>query len=65
MPLSKRCLRSARSRRRQGAGQAKEYTQRDSRSPGELKKAANIIKQVHLSSTQGPGIKLDLRDVLA
>ncbi|KAI3487008.1 hypothetical protein L1887_49204 [Cichorium endivia] len=49
----------------QGAGQAKEYTQRDSRSPGELKKAANIIKQVHLSSTQGPGIKLDLRDVLA
>lgn len=49
----------------QGAGQAKEYTVRDKRSPGELKKAANIIKQVHLSSTQGPGIKLDLRDVLA
>lgn len=49
----------------QGAGQAKEYTPRDKRSPGELKKAANIIKQVHLSSTQGPGIKLDLRDVLA
>ena len=49
----------------QGAGQAKEYAVRDRRSPGELKKAANIIKQVHLSSTQGPGIKLDLRDVLA
>ncbi|CDS00531.1 related to 50S ribosomal protein L1 [Sporisorium scitamineum] len=49
----------------QGAGQAKEYTVREKRSLGELKKAANIIKQVHLSSTQGPGIKLDLRDVLA
>lgn len=49
----------------QGAGQAKEYSPREKRSPGELKKAANIIKQVHLSSTQGPGIKLDLRDVLA
>lgn len=49
----------------QGAGQAKEYATRGNRSPGELKKAASIIKQVHLSSTQGPGIKLDLRDVLA
>ncbi|GAC99590.1 hypothetical protein PHSY_007193 [Pseudozyma hubeiensis SY62] len=49
----------------QGAGQAKEYAPRGNRSPGELKKAAGIIKQVHLSSTQGPGIKLDLRDVLA
>ncbi|SNX84214.1 related to 50S ribosomal protein L1 [Melanopsichium pennsylvanicum] len=49
----------------QGAGQAREYTAREKRSPGELKKAANIIKQVHISSTQGPGIKLDLRDVLA
>ncbi|EST06737.1 Ribosomal protein L1/ribosomal biogenesis protein [Kalmanozyma brasiliensis GHG001] len=49
----------------QGAVQAKEYAVRDKRSPGELKKAANIIKQVHLSSTQGPGFKLDLRDVLA
>ncbi|KAJ9476359.1 54S ribosomal protein L1, mitochondrial [Pseudozyma hubeiensis] len=49
----------------QGAGQAKEYAPRGNRSPGELKKAASIIKQVHLSSTQGPGIKLDLRDVLA
>ncbi|SJX60879.1 related to 50S ribosomal protein L1 [Sporisorium reilianum f. sp. reilianum] len=49
----------------QGAGQAKEYAVREKRSPGELKKAAKMIKQVHLSSTQGPGIKLDLRDVLA
>lgn len=49
----------------QGASQAKEYAARDKRSPGELKKAANVIKQVHISSTQGPGIKLDLRDVLA
>lgn len=49
----------------QGTGQAKEYTPRANRSPGELKKAASIIKQVHLSSTQGPGLKLDLRDILA
>lgn len=48
-----------------GTGQTKQYTPREKRSPGELKKAASIIKQVHLSSTQGPGIKLDLRDVLA
>ncbi|PWN45603.1 ribosomal protein L1 [Ceraceosorus guamensis] len=33
------------------------------RTPAELKKAQSIIRGVHISSTQGPGIKLDLREV--
>lgn len=34
------------------------------RSPGSMKKALSIVQQVHLSSTQGPGIRLRLDDVL-
>ncbi|KAK0554782.1 hypothetical protein OC846_000533 [Tilletia horrida] len=34
------------------------------RTPAEMKKALGIIKQVHLSSTQGPGVRLNLPDVL-
>ncbi|EPQ29155.1 uncharacterized protein PFL1_03442 [Pseudozyma flocculosa PF-1] len=49
----------------QVAGQAKEYVERPQRTPGELKRAAGMIKQIHISSTQGPAYKLDLRDILA
>lgn len=34
------------------------------RSIGSMKRALSIVRQVHLSSTQGPGIKLRLDDVL-
>ncbi|PWN51991.1 ribosomal protein L1 [Violaceomyces palustris] len=46
-------------------GAASVYVKREPRSPNELRKASSIIKQVHLSSTQGPGVLLDLKDVLA
>ncbi|KAN0060304.1 hypothetical protein ACQY0O_007633 [Thecaphora frezii] len=48
----------------QAGGRAKEYAERAPRSPGELRRAAGMIKQIHLSSTQGPAFKLDLRDAL-
>ncbi|KAE8222517.1 hypothetical protein CF319_g4300 [Tilletia indica] len=34
------------------------------RTPQELKKAMGMIKQIHLSSTQGPGVRITLTDVL-
>lgn len=34
------------------------------RSAGSMRRALSIIKQVHLSSTQGPGVRLRLEDVL-
>ncbi|PWY97424.1 ribosomal protein L1 [Testicularia cyperi] len=46
-------------------GSANEFVEREKRSPSELRRAAAIVRQVHISSTQGPAYKLDLRDVLA
>ena len=34
------------------------------RSVAAMKRALSIVQQVHLSSTQGPGIRLRLDDVL-
>lgn len=33
------------------------------RSPGALKRASSVIKQIHLSSTQGPSVLLTLSEV--
>lgn len=40
------------------------YVPRPPRELNEVKKVGTIVKSVHLSSSQGPGVKLDLRDAL-
>ncbi|WFD18080.1 hypothetical protein MCAP1_000292 [Malassezia caprae] len=53
------------------AGYARDLTREDAdgkplmhRGPSPLKRALSIVQQVHLSSTQGPGLRLRLDDVL-
>ncbi|KAK0567199.1 hypothetical protein OC844_000361 [Tilletia horrida] len=47
-----------------GTGNKPAFGRGGDRSPQEVKKALSMIKQIHLSSTQGPGVRLELTDVI-
>ncbi|KAL9934108.1 hypothetical protein V8E36_007190 [Tilletia maclaganii] len=63
-PASNSAAGAAAALQRIGGSGRPSYGTAGTRTPQELKKALSIIKQVHLSSTQGPGVRLSLPDVL-